>query len=117
MVRKRRGPAPFAPSQSQRNQVALLIAAGMSEPGIAAAVGICQNSLRKHFADELMTGHAVKMAENLQRIERAAERGSVSAMRYLDERFGLVPERRLGKKARAQLEADDPPPDWAALLH
>jgi hypothetical protein len=97
----------------------LLIAAGASESVIAMALGIAQNTLRKYFADELMTGHAIKTAENLTRLEKAAKAGSVSAMRYLDSRFGLVPERRLrlGKKALAQREAEDIPPDWAELLH
>jgi hypothetical protein len=61
----------------------LLMAGGIGEAGIAAIFQLSVNCLRKHFADELLHGRAQKRAENLRRLEAAAEGGAVTAMRVL----------------------------------
>jgi hypothetical protein len=51
--------------------------------GIAAIFQLSVNCLRKHFAHELLHGRAQKRAENLRRLEAAAQGGAVTAMRVL----------------------------------
>ncbi len=62
----------------------------MSEPAIAAEIGICQNTLRKHFPDEIDAGHQRELAANLRRLRKAADKGNVTAMKHLDAKFGLI---------------------------
>jgi hypothetical protein len=111
------GPKPFAPTRAQRRKVMLYLAGGMPEPQIAAVLGIVQNTLRKHFADELAHGRAVKMAANLERLEAAADKGNVTAMKHLDARFQSAAAEaafidpapkaeRLGKKQLAAIAAE-----------
>lgn len=87
----------------------------MAEPAIAAAVGICQNTLRKHFDDELCAGRNRELAANLKRARIAADKGNVAAIKFLDSKFGVAaadhsfaapeaqPDRpeKLGKKEQA----------------
>jgi hypothetical protein len=80
---RKRGPAPLRPTAAQRRDAQLLMAGGIGEEGIAAIFQLSVNCLRKHFADELLHGRAQKRAENLRRLERAAEEGAVTAMRVL----------------------------------
>jgi predicted transcriptional regulator len=114
----------FVPSKSQRSRVVLLVAAGFSEPSIADVLGICQNTLRKHFPEELRSGRYRKLAENLDRLDRAAAKGNVTAQKYLDARLGAAvaappQQEALGKKEIRQLEAQSAPHDseWSELLH
>jgi hypothetical protein len=80
---RKRGPAPFRPTAAQRRDAMLLMAGGIGEAGIAAIFQLSVNCLRKHFADELLHGRSRKRGENLRRLEAAAERGAVTAMRVL----------------------------------
>lgn len=99
-------------------------AAGLSEPGIAAEIGVCQNTLRKHFAAELQAGREREIAANLRRLRKAADHGNVTAMKHLDAKFDLTPRKALeprrrppGKKEIAQIEAERAPDsDWGQLL-
>lgn len=59
----------------------------MSHDKIAKGLGICRDTLYKHFADDLDTGGAEKQLENLTRLERAAKKGNVAAMKHLDAKF------------------------------
>jgi predicted transcriptional regulator len=122
---KKRGPAPLNPTKKQRDDVALYAAAGLSEPGIAAEIGVCQNTLRKHFAAELQAGREREIAANLRRLRKAADHGNVTAMKHLDAKFDLTPRKDLetrrrppGKKEIAQIEAERRPDDgdWSQLL-
>jgi hypothetical protein len=80
---RKRGPAPFRPTAAQRRDAMLLMAGGIGEAGIAAIFQLSVNCLRKHFAHELLHGRAQKRAENLRRLEAAAQGGAVTAMRVL----------------------------------
>lgn len=116
----RRGPLPFRPTKKQRRQVETLVAGGISEPAIAAEIGICQNTLRKHFGDELAMGHDRARARVLLRLDRESEAGNVSASKHLDQKFAVAaaaarftaPESqakgsKLGKKQQAKADAQE----------
>ena len=114
----KRGPEGFVPTKAQREKVKLYLAGGISEPVVAHRLGISQNTLRKHFADELEFGRDMKRADNLERLEKAATKGNVSAMKHLDAKFATVsaensftaPAPRssdVGKKEQAQAAAKD----------
>lgn len=77
------GPKPFKPTNKQRQDVRLYKASGLTEPAIAEAIGICQNTLRKYFANELDVARGVERARNLKRLEAAANKGNVTAMKAL----------------------------------
>jgi predicted transcriptional regulator len=62
-------------------------AGGIPEPAIAVILGISQNTLRKYFAPELETGRGVKRAQNLKRLEKAADKQNVTAMKALHVLF------------------------------
>ncbi len=128
---RKRGPAPFKPTPKHRKDVSLYAAGGMSEPAIAAEIGIAQNTLRKHFADELRAGHDREHAANLRRLRKAADAGNVTAMKHLDMKFGFVgaqkafdrkserkPRTRpLGKREIAEAAAAAPASgDWSEIL-
>ncbi|HVI92291.1 MAG TPA: hypothetical protein VM659_28635 [Dongiaceae bacterium] len=82
--------AAFRPTAVQRRDVMLFKAGGMSDDGIATELGICRNTLLKHFAIELAAAHQKEMAANLRRLRKAANAGNVTAIRHLDHKFGLV---------------------------
>lgn len=109
----------------------------MSEPGIAAELGICQNTLRKHFETELRAGHERELAANLRRLRKAADKGNVTAMKHLDAKFVMlaaerefksrppapapppaVKDKKRGKKEIAAIEASEPASDqeWNELV-
>lgn len=111
----KRGPQPFNPTKKQRETVKLLMAGGIAEPVIAHRIGICQNTLRRWFEEELSFGRDLKRAENLERLDKAAEKGNVTAMKHLDGKFELVSAKasvtdgaaveKLGKKEIAKAQA------------
>jgi hypothetical protein len=115
------GAPSFKPTKPQRNKVMLLIAAGFSESAIAAVVGISHMTLRKHFPDELEHGRARKVAENLERLEEAADGGNVSAQKYLDQKLnghvqGLAASGKKEQRAqRAQTGHVDT--EWGEVVH
>lgn len=113
---RKRGPKPFRPTRKHRADVVLFVAGGLSEPAIAREVGVCQNTLRKHFAVELAEGRERETAANLRRLRNAADAGNVAAMKHLDgklERAAQPPApkdpqprvRPMGKKEVAERDA------------
>jgi AraC-like DNA-binding protein len=120
-----RGRIPFKPTRRQRRRVELL-AGEASEVAIAQQLGVSLPTLRKHFAAELEFGRLRVLADALERLDRAAAKGNVSAAKALvarkdplrpatTDREGV----RLGKKAEAEAEALAPVEDekWAGLVH
>jgi transcriptional regulator with XRE-family HTH domain len=102
----KRGRPPFNPTAKHRDRVMLLTAAGITEAAIATVLGICRRTLQSYFATELATGRGVKRAQNLERLEAAAKRGNVSAMKALAQAFdrGESQELRAGETAAARRE-------------
>jgi hypothetical protein len=114
----------FKPTKAQREDVMLFVACGMSEEAMAAVIGIQRQTLRKHFAEELLTGHARIRSENFKNLRKAARAGNVAAIKYLDLKGGVpagaAPSQvALGKKEIRQIEAQQTPedPEWGQLIH
>lgn len=78
---RKTGPAPFEPTQEQRERVEILMAGAMSEEEIAISIGLSRNSLRKHFAKELRGGRAKRRSEVLVAMFTSAKAGNVSAQK------------------------------------
>jgi hypothetical protein len=102
----KRGRPPFNPTAKHRDRVMLLAAGGITESAIAIVLGICRRTLQSYFAAELATGRGVKRAQNLERLEAAAKRGNVSAMKALAAAFdrGEHQEQVAGETAAARRE-------------
>lgn len=106
---QKRGRPTFEPTKPQKDKVKLLIGF-MSEVAIASVLNIDHKTLRKHFAFELQNGRALTVAENLARLKKAAKAGNVTAMKYLDAKLEVTPEKfqkpePLGKKETLDMEA------------
>jgi hypothetical protein len=108
------GRPSFEPSQSQRQMVEAMAGCGVPEADIAVVVGIAPKTLRKHFRDELDTGHikaSAKVAGNLYRIATGSGREAVTAaIFWLKVRAGWrepvgVREYPMGKKEARELAA------------
>ena len=70
------------PTPSERRQVEAMAGYGVPEADIALVLGIDPKTLRKHYRDELDTGHIVanaKVAESLFRKATGDHRQSVTA--------------------------------------
>jgi hypothetical protein len=118
--------------QAKRNdtdasRVALWSAGNVPQRIIAERLSISEPTLRRLYADELDHGPAMKRAEMLERLERTARGGNVTAQKALLEIIGRTEEDRLaaqfqgkgaspsqekakapvGKKEQAMAEADD----------
>src|SRR5262245_17066186 len=96
---RKTGRPSFRPTQSMRNQVEIAIAGGLSTSEIAHVLGISRPTLLAHFRVELCHGRARRHAEVLLWMHRAAQRGSVSAMKVL-LRIYAAGNPEVGKKAR-----------------
>jgi hypothetical protein len=76
------GRPSFEPSQSQRHMVEAMAGCGVPEADIAIVIGVAPKTLRKHFREELDTGHikaSAKVAGNLYRIATGSGREAVTA--------------------------------------
>lgn len=111
----------FVPTKAQRSKVMLLMARGLSEQTIADVIGVSHMTLRKHFHTEITGGRERKIAENMERLDRAAAKGNVSAMKYLDSQFALRESKAepVGKKEQANREAQTAHEDtsWGNILN
>lgn len=139
-VKRGRGRPAFKPTAAQRRQVSIAAAGGMRHEDIAIAMGICRDTLSKHFEAELSAGAAARRMEVLQALYVAAKKGSSSAAKAFlaaDPAFGVPPlpagapapakpvaapapvaAAKLGKKDQAQADAQTAAEgtEWADLL-
>lgn len=110
----------------------------MRHDDIAIAIGVCRDTLTKHFEIELSAGAAARRMEVLQALFIAAKKGSSSAAKAFlaaDPLLGVprVPAQaekpaatsaapvvaaKLGKKEQAQADAETATDntEWASLL-
>jgi len=108
-----------------RRRVELLIGE-TSEEVIADLLGISRGTLRKHFARELEHGRMRVLADNLERLDRAASKGNVAAAKALVARKDVTPpsvpmpagREKLGKKEEADIAAQtaEQGTGWANLI-
>ena len=104
---KKGGRPAFKPTKPMRNEVEIGAAAGLSHNQLAAALRISRPTLESNFVDELKNGRARKLLQNLCRLDRAASRGSVAAMKYLTNVFHQgAPGQRLSKKEQKARDAE-----------
>lgn len=83
------GDNSYKPTDSQRNAVKLLVAAGISEGVICQAIGINWRTLSKHFKQEIETGRAFVYAQIAGRVVQKAMQGDNACMFFvLKTRFG-----------------------------
>lgn len=108
-TKSKSGRPPFKPTPAQRRKVAIAAAGGMAHEEIAVALGICRNTLTKHFEKELSVGAHQKRMDVLEAMARAALKGNVAAAKaFLANTPGLAAppvEPPVGKKEQANLDA------------
>nr|WP_294564505.1 hypothetical protein [uncultured Rhodopila sp.] len=125
----RRGRPEHVPTDATRDQVEVLIAGGMRQWQIAAALGISEPTLTEHYAAQLDAGRSKKKAQVIAALFKAGvETGNVSALKAwlsLPEALEEQPDQRqpqkdipMGKKAAANAAAISAGfgTDWAGLL-
>src|SRR4051794_8292096 len=122
------GRPSFEPTQSQRQGLEAMAGCGVPEADIAVVIGIAPKTLRKHFRDELDTGHikaTARVAGNLYRIATGSGREAVTAaIFWLKVRAGWrepvgLREYPLGKKEARELAAKTAAvgTEWEELLN
>ena len=96
------GRPEFMPTPEQRKLVQILVGLQVPIVQIARMVGtppISENTLRKHFAEELINGKDTLVASLKTMVVKAAQNGSVRAQTWLLERLAgpdFAPQMRLG---------------------
>ena len=109
----------FKPTAALKRKVAIAKGGGMSNEEIALTLGICRNTLEKHFAHELSVVAYEKRFEVLESLHKKAKSGNVAACKeYLKQTPNTALEKGKGKKAQADEEAQHAAAgtDWDNLL-
>lgn len=70
----------YEPTDDERETVKLMVAAGIPVKRIAKVKGMSDNTLRKHFAREIETGHDEVTTRIADSLVRKAESGDTTAM-------------------------------------
>ena len=73
---------PHEPTDKDRRQVTIMAGIGLSQEQISKIIGISDDTLRKHYRDELDTAEAkmtAQVAQNLFSIATSRETGAVTA--------------------------------------
>ena len=119
-AKRGRGRPEFKATPARRRRVEELVSGGMSHDDIARVLGCSDETLRKHFEDELRTGSAKKRAEADALLWESARAGNASSIRRLIERLDTAATARrppeptqqkppaLGKKEELQRAAEHP---------
>jgi hypothetical protein len=80
-----RGRPAFKPTPAMRRTVELMVACGDSQETVARALDIDDDTLRKHFPEELKNGWAKKRREVLRWLEAGARKGNATLIKRLEE--------------------------------
>jgi predicted transcriptional regulator len=118
----KRGRPAFKPTAKQRRSVEQMVSVGEPIATIARALGIAENTLRQHFAEELENGWAKRRLEVTDLLYANARKGNVSAQKHLEHMTAVAataslrePEQakdpkapKLGKKDQAAADARQP---------
>ncbi len=91
---------PYKVTKRMQKSVMLMVASGMSEREIAAAMDIARDTLRYHYEHELEVGRGIVRRELLNLAMKQAHKGSVSAIRLLlaEGAASGLPKQYIGKK-------------------
>jgi hypothetical protein len=125
-----RGRPPHIPTKENANKIMLLLAQGWPNQRIADAMGITVPTLKKYYFSVLKTRDAARdrvEAIGLLTFWSMGREGNVAAMkeyfRRHDAAMGDVfadqveqESRKLGKKERDRLEAENPPDEWESAI-
>lgn len=77
-----RGRPPHVPTDRDRRQVEIMTGLGLTQEQIGKILGVSEDTLQRHYADEIESGVAkanAKVAQNLFNIATSRESGSVAA--------------------------------------
>ena len=118
------GRPSHVPTPKDRRSVEILAGFGLPQRNIAHVVGLALMTLRRHYQDELDAGAAKVEAQligNLVRLAQGADSVALRAIMFsLTCRFGWSAYGSLGKKDRAQLDAELGPDEdsgWYDLIN
>lgn len=81
-IKKPPGRPPYEPTDKDRKQVLAMSGIGLTHDQIAKIMGICDETLRKYYPDELDTGVSrmnAMVGQNLYSIATSQGQGSVAA--------------------------------------
>lgn len=112
-----RGRPPYQPPPDVRDDIELMVLAGMAHAAIAKALEIDIHTLEKYFRVELDEGVSRKKREVLGMLYATAQAGNVAAQKTLLDvaerrEVGAVLDKHVpvrlqpGKKERAQMDAE-----------
>ena len=79
---KRRGRPPYEPTEKDRLYVEKMVGLGLTQAQIGKIMGMAEETIAKHFREELDSGEAKAnsaVAQNLFNIATSREQGSVAA--------------------------------------
>lgn len=104
MAAKRgRGRPAFKPTPRMRVTVERMLACGDSQNTVARALGIDDDTLRKHFAEEIANGAAKRRLEVVNAIFDGVKAKNASLIRRAEEMTRIA-------SVQADLRPDDPAP-------
>jgi hypothetical protein len=79
----KRGRPAFKPTATQRRRIMLGIASGLTLDQLALDLAVPSSTMRRALAVEIKTARVRVILDNLDRLDRAARRGNISAVRAL----------------------------------
>lgn len=120
-----RGRPEFVPTEIHRRTVRAMAAYGVPQKSIASVIGICANTLRLHFAEEIdraATEANAKIAETLFRVatEGTGRDSVLACMFWLKCRAGwreARPDDHAPSLAPPVIEAEVAEDGWGSLLN
>ena len=102
----RRGRPPFNPTRAMRISVERMLACGDSQNSVAKALGIDDDTLRKHFVEELATGAARRRREVVDAIFDGVNERNASLIRRAEEMTRAAAAQDAGRSAAHTPAAD-----------
>ncbi len=85
MARKKRGRPPFKPTAALRLTVERMRACGDTHDTIARALGIDDDTLRKHFPGELLNGSARQRRKVVEAVFRGVDNDNATLIKRAEE--------------------------------
>ena len=79
------GRPAFKPTRAMRLSVERMLACGDSQNTVARALGIDDDTLRKHFAEEIATGAAKRRRQVVDAVFAGVDEGNASLIRKAEE--------------------------------